>query len=361
MVKFAEKTRHQIFLEPEGYDTYEVYPNGISTSMDEEVQRMFVHAIPGLENVKFLRPGYAIEYDFVDPRELYSTLETKAVNGLFHAGQINGTSGYEEAAGQGIVAGLNAAMQVLGREPVVLDRARVTYYSEFVLGRSDLPQAVRADVEQMREAAERSAAITAQLLAFSRRQMLQPVPLDLNTVVRDLEPVLRRTLGEAVTLELRLEPLAWIRADRGQLQQVLLNLALNARDAMPLGGRVVIETAAVELGDRAAAEHPEVRLRRGRYALLSLTDTGHGMDRETASHVFEPFFTTKGVGKGTGLGLSTVYGIVKQSDGYIWVESEPGRGATFRLYLPMTDARAAAQAREPPARRRRQRDDAGRG
>ncbi len=123
VVKFAEKTRHQIFLEPEGYDTYEVYPNGISTSMDEEVQKMFVHAIPGLENVKFLRPGYAIEYDFVDPRELYPTLETKAVNGLFHAGQINGTSGYEEAAGQGIAAGLNAAMQTLGREPVVLDRA----------------------------------------------------------------------------------------------------------------------------------------------------------------------------------------------------------------------------------------------
>lgn len=123
VVKFAEKTRHQIFLEPEGYETYEIYPNGISTSMDEAVQRMFVHAIPGLENVKFLRPGYAIEYDFVDPRELYSTLETKKVRGLFHAGQINGTSGYEEAAGQGLVAGLNAAMQVSGREPVVLDRA----------------------------------------------------------------------------------------------------------------------------------------------------------------------------------------------------------------------------------------------
>ncbi|MEW6130673.1 MAG: tRNA uridine-5-carboxymethylaminomethyl(34) synthesis enzyme MnmG [Acidobacteriota bacterium] len=123
VVKFAEKDRHQIFLEPEGYETYEVYPNGISTSMDEAVQKMFVRAIPGLEAVKFLRPGYAIEYDFVDPRELYSTLETKQVNGLFHAGQINGTSGYEEAAGQGIVAGINAALKVLGREPVVLDRA----------------------------------------------------------------------------------------------------------------------------------------------------------------------------------------------------------------------------------------------
>ena len=162
------------------------------------------------------------------------------------------------------------------------------------------------------------------------------MPLDLNTVVRDLQAVLRRTLGDHVALELRLAELAPIRADRGQLQQVLLNLALNARDAMPGGGRVVIETRAVELGQADADAHPEIRMRLGSYALLTFTDTGHGMSPETAAHVFEPFFTTKGVGRGTGLGLSTVYGIVKQSEGYIWVDSEPSVGTAFRIYLPVT-------------------------
>jgi signal transduction histidine kinase/CheY-like chemotaxis protein len=221
--------------------------------------------------------------------------------------------------------------------------------SEFVLRRPDLHPTVRADIAQVRQAAERSAAITAQLLAFSRRQMLQPVALDVAAVVGELEPVLRRTLGENISLELRLGPVGAVLADRGQLQQVLVNLALNARDAMPRGGRLEIETAVVELTDDDAARHTEVRLRRGPHAFLRVTDTGHGMDGETASHVFEPFFTTKAVGKGTGLGLSVVYGIVKQSDGYVWVDSAPGRGATFRIYLPLVDAPVATVA-APPAR-----------
>jgi two-component system cell cycle sensor histidine kinase/response regulator CckA len=222
--------------------------------------------------------------------------------------------------------------------------------SEFVLRRSDLDPAVRSDVEEIRQAAERSAAITAQLLAFSRRQMLQPVPLDLNAVVRGAEPGLRRALGDAIVLELSLAPLRPIRSDRVQLEQVLLNLADNAREAMPAGGRFVIETSEAELGPRDAAAHPEIRLRAGPYALLRVADTGRGMDRETVRRVFEPFFTTKGIGKGTGLGLSTVYGVVKQSDGYVWVDSEPGRGAAFRIYLPLTDAELPAPASPPGPR-----------
>ena len=222
--------------------------------------------------------------------------------------------------------------------------------SEFVLTRADLPPEVRADVELMREAAERSAAITAQLLAFSRRQVLQPVPLDLNTVIRDLEPVLRRTVGDTIVLDLRLAPLSSVLADRGRLQQVLLNLVLNARDALPRGGRVVVETSSVELGEGAAALHPEGEHRAGAFALLAVSDDGHGMDRETASHIFEPFFTTKEVGKGTGLGLSTVYGIVKQSDGYVSVESEPGQGTIIRVCLPFTEA--PLPSRDAPAERR---------
>jgi PAS domain S-box-containing protein len=206
--------------------------------------------------------------------------------------------------------------------------------AEFILGRSDVPEAVRADVEFMRKAAERTAAVTAQLLAFSRRQILKAELLDLNQVVKGWEPVLRRLMGAdcGVTLRLSSDPCR-VRADSGQLEQVLLNLALNARDAMPRGGVFTVETFRMEL--KAGARLKPARERPGHYAVLALTDTGHGIDKETLSHIFEPFFTTKGVGQGTGLGLSMVYGIVKQSDGYIWVYSEPGSGTTFKIYLPL--------------------------
>jgi signal transduction histidine kinase/CheY-like chemotaxis protein len=222
----------------------------------------------------------------------------------------------------------------------------------FVLARSDVPEAARADVEHIRKAAERTSSVTAQLLAFSRRQILRPVALELNALVKSWETVLRRVMGEDCTVLLRPEEgVAPIRADPGQLEQVLLNLALNARDAMPRGGTLTVETYAAELTGDYARSHPGVAIRPGSYVVLAVSDTGHGMDRDTLGHVFEPFFTTKGVGHGTGLGLSTVYGIVKQSDGYVWAYSEPGRGSTFKVYLPVsgTDATSPAiPALSPP-------------
>ncbi len=210
--------------------------------------------------------------------------------------------------------------------------------ADYVLQRTDLPDQVRQDVDQIWRAAKRTAGITQQLLAFSRRQMLQPQLLDLNATVRDLEPILNRALGETRAVRVHLSPaLGLIRADPGQLEQVLVNLTLNARDAMDDGGRLTIETMNVALDPAYVAAKPVETLAPGEYTALVVTDTGHGMDRETLARIFEPFFTTKGVGQGTGLGLSTVYGIVKQSGGFIWAYSEPGLGTTFKLYFPIAD------------------------
>ena len=220
--------------------------------------------------------------------------------------------------------------------------------ASFVLGRSDIPEAVRADVEHIRKAAERTSSVTAQLLAFSRRQILRPVPLELNGLVKSWDGVLRRIMGEDCTVLLRPgDGVGAIQADPGQLEQVLLNLALNARDAMPRGGTLTVETFVAELTTEYARRHAGVAMRAGYYAVLAVSDTGHGMDRDTLGHVFEPFFTTKGVGHGTGLGLSTVYGIVKQSDGYVWAYSEPGRGSTFKIYLPLTGKKDAPGTAAP--------------
>jgi PAS domain S-box-containing protein len=207
--------------------------------------------------------------------------------------------------------------------------------AEFLLPRVDAESA-RQDVEHIRRAAQRTAAITRQLLAFSRRQVLQPQVVNLNGIVSVLRPILERAIGETSRLILRLAPdLGTVKADSSQLEQVLLNLSLNARDAMPEGGTLTIETmnAAVDEAEMGArqAEMPTA----GKYAKLVVTDTGHGMDRETLEHIFEPFFTTKGVGEGTGLGLATVYGIVKQSGGFITATSAPGQGTVFQVYLPL--------------------------
>jgi PAS domain S-box-containing protein len=215
--------------------------------------------------------------------------------------------------------------------------------AHFILARPDIPPAVRTDAEYIRKAAERTAAVTAQLLAFSRRQVLRPQVLDLNGVLERFRPVLQRTMGEDCAVTLRLDPaLGPVKADPGQLEQVLLNLALNARDAMPRGGALSVETSSTELSQGSAGPDHGIAVQPGRYVLLAVSDTGHGMDRATLAHVFEPFFTTKGVGQGTGLGLATVYGIVKQSDGYVWAYSEPGQGTTIKIYLPVTEELADA-------------------
>lgn len=221
--------------------------------------------------------------------------------------------------------------------------------ADYVLQRSDLAEQVRQDVDQIWRAAKRTAGITQQLLAFSRRQMLQPQVLDLNTTVRELEPILNRALGESRGVRMHLSPtLGRIQADPGQLEQVLINLTLNARDAMDEGGRLTIETMNVALDPAYVAAKPVETLVPGEFAALVVTDTGRGMDSATLARVFEPFFTTKDVGQGTGLGLSTVYGIVKQSGGFIWAYSEPGLGTTFKLYFPIVGT--APEATLPPTR-----------
>ena len=215
-------------------------------------------------------------------------------------------------------------------------------YSDLILRKIDAEDPIRRNVEEIRKAGERSADLTRQLLAFSRRQILQPKVLSLNEVIEDTASLVQRLIGEDIQISQRLDPALWsIQADPGQLSQVLMNLAINSRDAMPDGGSLFIETSNVTLDDEYATRHIDVNP--GRYVMLAISDTGVGMDEETTRRVFEPFFTTKTVGRGTGLGLSTVYGIVRQSGGNIWVYSEIGRGTTFKVYLPEARAENAAE------------------
>jgi PAS domain S-box-containing protein len=211
-------------------------------------------------------------------------------------------------------------------------------YSRLVRGQLGPEHPLAESVAEIERAGERAAALTRQLLAFSRKQVLQPRILDLNSVVAGMDALLRRLIGEHIELQMTLDPgLGQVRADPGQIEQVVLNLAVNARDAMAEGGRLTIETKNAGFDKAKARQHPG--LEPGYYAMLAISDTGQGMDAETRNHLFEPFFTTKALGRGTGLGLSTIYGIVKQSGGHIWVHSEPGQGTTFRIYLPRIEAR----------------------
>ena len=226
----------------------------------------------------------------------------------------------------------------------------VTACSELLRNRVDAESVEYID--NIHEAAKRGASLTRQLLAFSRRQPVQTQLLDLNGRLREVNKLLRPLMGDDVEIVLLPRPAtAIIEADPGQLDQIVINLAVNARDAMPRGGKLILETAVFDFDESFAREHPEMIV--GRYVMLAVSDNGMGMDEATRSRIFEPFFTTKGTGKGSGLGLATVYGIVKQSGGHIWVYSEPGHGSTFKIYLPSaahklgTESETQAQALPP--------------
>ncbi len=221
----------------------------------------------------------------------------------------------------------------------------ISGYSEFLLERIGPEPALRGPAQEIANAAQRATSLTRQLLAFSRKQMLAPKLVDLNGVVTENLKMLTRLIGEDIDLVMVPgSDIGAVKADPGQIEQVVMNLAVNARDAMPHGGKLTIETANVTLDANYARFHSPVKP--GDYVMLAISDTGMGMDTETLTHIFEPFYTTKGL-KGTGLGLSTVYGIVKQSEGYVWVYSEPGKGTTFKIYLPRVDATSQIEALQP--------------
>ncbi len=227
----------------------------------------------------------------------------------------------------------------------------ITGYADLLLEDLGATDPRRQDADEIHKAADRAAGLTRQLLAFSRQQVLQPTVLEVNKLVSDLEKMLRRLLGEDVALTTQLAPTTGrVKADPGQLEQVIMNLAVNARDAMPNGGKLTLETGNVDLDESYATDHYPARA--GPFVMLAVSDTGTGMSEATQAHMFEPFFTTKEKGKGTGLGLATVYGIVKQSGGFIWVYSEVGHGTTFKLYLPRVQelAERASQPAQTPAR-----------
>jgi len=208
-------------------------------------------------------------------------------------------------------------------------------------------ESLRKEIEEIKKAGEKAASLTRQLLAFSRKQIVQPEILDINESLIDIEKMLGRLIGEDVELlTIQASELWQVEIDPGQIEQMIMNLAVNARDAMPKGGKLTVGTANADLDKNYFRERGIHEETPGHYVMLSVSDTGSGMDKETREHIFEPFFTTKEVGKGTGLGLSTVYGIVKQNNGFIWVYSEPGQGSTFKIYLPKVKGDAKPKEKE---------------
>jgi two-component system cell cycle sensor histidine kinase/response regulator CckA len=222
----------------------------------------------------------------------------------------------------------------------------ITGYSDLTLLRLDPNDPSRKNLDEISKACDRATGLTRHLLAFSRKQVLNPRVLNLNTIVSEMNRMLPRLIGEDIELVIELCPdLGQVKADSGQIEQIIANLVVNARDAMPFGGELAIGSANIVMDEEIASRYESAQS--GPYVILTVSDTGHGMDPETMGRVFEPFYTTKEVGKGTGLGLSTVYGIVKQSGGFISVDSEVGRGTTFKIYLPQVDDEASEIAARP--------------
>jgi len=286
-----------------------------------------------LVNVEFVSNSYGVNGKKV------IQCNVRDISARAHAGQLDERlrqSQKMEAVGQlagGVAHDFNNLLGV------------ILGYCELLEEEATPDDAKRRMVEQIHRAGTRAAVLTRQLLAFSRRQVLRPVVLDLNRLVTGMESMLRRLIGEDIEITISLlSDLGSVKADPTQLEQILMNLAVNARDAMPGGGTITIETTNVAFDDTHAHEHAEVKP--GSYVVLAISDTGVGMSGETQARIFEPFFTTKQAGKGTGLGLSTVYGIVKQSAGYIYAHSELGRGTTFKVYLPCAAGETGILRRE---------------
>ena len=312
-------------LKEKGYIRYEHLP--LQTRQGKEVHVEFV------SNVYLAGGESVIQCNIRDITERYRSEQAlrKAEEHLRQSQKI-------EAFGQ-LAAGV---AHDFNNMPTVING-----YTELLVMRLDKESPLHADLAEIAKAGQRAALLTRQLLAFSRKQVLDPRVLNLNQVATDMERMLKRVIGEDIELVNVLASDLWpIRVDPGQMEQVILNLAFNARDAMPQGGLLKIETSNVELDETFVGIHPSVRS--GPHVLLSVTDTGCGMDQTVQSHLFEPFFTTKGPGKGTGLGLATVYGIVKQSGGSIWVYSEPGQGASFKIYLPRVEEALDASTTAKP-------------